>query len=271
MAIFKCTMIFQLTTNLTGASSAGRRLAGWSESWYFTGTFEQARDAMLGGAGLCHMRAAMLTDGAAIVGQRVAQVDPAGASQEFAKKFPGGLPISSDIPQMTMLTRVQGTGVPNEKALLLRGMPDSAVQEGEYNAATAYDPALRAFLGYLKAIWQFRALKATNAVHKIHGIVNALVTTEDAHGYLAGDIVNIRRTLSTSRTRAIHGRQVVIAPVTALTFTVAPETDFANSIGGNVTKWEIIYPFSDGNTVDIQTQVTTRKVGRPSAEYRGRR
>ena len=74
MPYVKCTALFELVTGTETRSGISRpRTGGWSESWYYSGDVPQARAAF---RRVCTRRAALLSPGGKIVGQRYQRADP---------------------------------------------------------------------------------------------------------------------------------------------------------------------------------------------------
>lgn len=273
MALFKATLLFSLTTNAETPNAAESRIGGWSESWY-TSAVDQAevRRRLMGpnpgSPPLAQRRAALLPRGARIVGQRYQQIDPAGPSQQTSVNLPGSADLSADVPQMAMLISVPSIGRTNIKRLVLRGIPDARVVQGEYFPSDAYDIALRTFFFGLVG-WQFRGRDLSQATLVIEGVSAAgEVTTEVNHPYVVGDYVRILRTQDQGG-NLFGGRFRVIAPVTARTF-VLNGWEGGITDGGKVRLDAIVYPNVDAAAIQIG-RVVVRKVGRPSSGYVGRR
>lgn|SRR5262245_31335055 len=274
MPAIKVTMLFQQATNFSNTSSPARRVAGWSESWYSAGTdIQRAIRNTVGaagrsGPGLCEARAGLLCKGASIVGQRFQQVDPKGPSQSLNKTYGGWDSSIGDIPQMSILYRVPSTDSPNIRRGILRGIPDAAVVEGELATYAAWYSWLPTYYRALQ-FFTFRGRDLTAPAVKILDIdETGLVNCEVAHTYALNDMVRILRTLD-ERGIFQGGRfQIDTLGPGAVKFKVRNWT-FGKTTGGTVRKDGIVYPTIDWQNITTG-RVITRKVGRPSGQYRGR-
>lgn len=269
MAIWKYTMIFNSSTNVTGGS-IGQRTGGWSESFYKNAApsdvvaNETWRDVFLR---QCQRRAALLPTGFSVGGQRYQQVDPAGGSATGGVVYPGTAGIQADVPQMALFLRLSAQGVPNIKPLTLRGLPDARVVEGEYFPASNFSAALNTYVTNL-SLWQFKGRDLQQTPLSIFTIDNlGVVTTDEAHSFVENDFVRVLRTIDENGRRQ-GGRFRVIAPVTSHTFKITP-WDFGDCHGGKVRADVTIYPLIASQSANV-LRVIVRKVGRPFGGYRGR-
>jgi hypothetical protein len=269
MAIVKATMLIQLASATSTPASPTHRIGGWSESWYFLGSAADARDTMINAGGLCQRRAAMLPTGGIILGQRFQLVDPPGPSVTLARAFPASSGRTSDIPQMALYINCPGVGAGNIKRALHRGVPDVMVTEGEYDPSPTYAAAVLAYISAL-GLWRFRALDLTEPLIEVVSVTaGGLFTTLTDHGFLTADRVTLKGVISDATLTAIGGRYKVLSVPTPTTFTVQG-WPAVGATGGGVRKVVVIYPLVDAaNTSPVRA--TTRKVGRPFDQYRGRR
>jgi len=266
MAVYKMTMLFELATNVTSASSGGR-VGGWSESWYYDGVLGIGRPLF---GTLCARRAAMLPTGARIVGQRFQQVSPnVGASQVASTVFPGSASTAADVPQMAILVKVlAGGGLANIRNWAMRGLPDARVIEGEYAPSVAFTTAFAQFVTAL-APFSFRAIQLDAPQQEINFIdENGIMNLLDTMTLGDGDLVKVMRT------RDENGQSVsgIFKVGTGTTSSVKPLVNWTAGFtnGGRARKQVVIYPLigSAGATLG---RVVVKKVGRPFSGYRGRR
>jgi hypothetical protein len=256
-------MLFDYQSNKAG-TVPGARTGGWTESWYRTGTFsDDTRTKFLA---LCLVRARMLSTGARIVGQRYQQVDPIGASSTGANVFPGASGLLADVPQASLLFRVQSTGQPNHKNWIARGIPDARIVEGEYVPATQFTIAIESFFNTL-VDFNFRAQDLAAATAGIFSIASNgdFVLTEN-FTFPANNIVQVMRTM-TDEGNFVSG--------TFLTTHDSPTTgnivgwNRGACTGGRFRQRVIIYP-QCSSEVPSAFRVIVRKVGRPFVGYRGK-
>lgn len=270
----KCTLLFELSTNITHPDSTAHRIAGWSESYYAPGTtVADALKIIIGAkgasAGLAPARAALLARGAAIVGVRFQVVAPAvGASQSLALSYPGNADQSTDVPQMALLCKAPGKNTANIRKFTLRGVPDLMVVEGEYSPTTGYSRALDS---YFKALtfFQFRARDLTLPTVPIHDV--AADGTITALGPLSLALLDQVRVLRTKDSGSrLRGGVFLVTATTATNVVRVASWPYGATTGGKVRKEAYAYPFIDGDSA-TPGRIIVHKVGRPFDQYRGRR
>lgn len=270
MARFKCTAIFSSSTNVSNTSSPNRRVGGWSESFYYNGSFEAALTAFQTGAGsFCATRAALLPTGCGIIGQRYQQTSPVGPSATRSQLFPGRTDTPADVPQMALLCSVPGVGVPNVRPMTLRGIPDKYVVEGEYSPDRPFADALRKFFQTGLINLYFKGKDKTQAKIDIVS-VSALqvVTTVLPHGLAVGDSVTIGRNKITAGGAIQKATGLVVSVASGTVFTTE-SLNLQAGTGGYTQKQVVVYVQVDPGNVE-PSRVVVRKVGRPFAGYRGR-
>ncbi len=267
MPAFKLTMVFNYLSGQTGGGDLNLK-GGWTESIYWN----QFVDATLRSfKTLCQFRANMLPVNSYISGIRVQQVDPTGSSQTFAVNYPGGggaLVSTADIPQMALLVRARGQGVPNVRSMRLSAIPDTNVQRGEYKPAFAYDAIVQAFLSNL-AGWRFRATDITQPQILLLSVA-ADGTYTSAADIVApvGSWITIRDSLDSQQQR--WGGRFRVKVATSLRAGILDRWPGATTLGGTIRLSPYIYPVIVVTPDDI-SRIVVRKVGRPSLGYRGRR
>jgi len=268
MAWTKYTMLFEARTSFGATNTTRSRVGGWSESWYDSLFSEAIKAEFLV---LCEKRAALLPAGASVVGQRYQEVDPIGATSTGSRVFPGTAGLQADIPQMSLLLRIPGSSVKNFKPFYLRGLPDARVVLGEYSPASGYTAALTQFLDYLQG-WNFRGRNLANAAVPILTISNVGAYQLEADSPAAeGDMVRVLR-CTLANGNFFGGRFRIATKLTARTGTLADWSAGA-ATKGRMRIDAIVYPGVPAGLTpdDVVSRVVTRKVGRPFAEYSGRR
>lgn len=275
----KCTALFQLATNVDFPNNAARRIAGWSESWYYPGnsipnaiTIFAGQNLVLGLSipGWCLYRAALLPGGASIIGQRYQVVNPTGPSQTVGAVFPGSEGEPADIPQQALLIYCPALGSNNVRRSTLRGIPDARVIEGEYTPSQAFSTAVTSFFAFLSN-FQFRARDLSQPTFTILNITTlGVVTTEAPNTITAGQMVRVLRT-RTADGDLVGGRFQVSGTGPGNTvFTLNGWTPAEATTGGRVRVDAIAFPFINGGAC-VLGRTVTRRVGRPFTVYRGRR
>jgi hypothetical protein len=273
----KVTLLFQATTNTDFPNLLPKRQAGWTESWYYPGqVIATAQTATIGAGGgggppgLAQLRASFLPPGNAIVGQRYQVVSPTGPSLTTIATFPGGWNEAEDIPQQALLVNVPGLAVANVKRLILRGIPDARVVEGEFSPIIGFTASMQNFFNGLSG-WSFRGrdlAQPRTAILSISAI--GAVITETAHSLVVGQMVRILRS------RAVDGDllggrfQVASVGPANNVFTLTNWAPGEATTGGTVRPDAIIYPSVDVSRVAV-ARCITRRVGKPFFQYRGRR
>jgi len=271
MARFKCTAIFSSATNVSDTNSPTRRTGGWSETFYYNGSFEAALSAFQQGANsFCATRAALLPTGCGIIGQRYQQTSPVGPSATRSQLFPGRTATPADVPQMALLCSVPGVGVPNVRPMTLRGIPDEYVVEGEFSPSRPYSDALKKFFNSGLTNLYFKGKDKTQPKIDIATVTaGQVVTTVLPHGLAVGDSVLIAKNKVTASGNTQKAIGLVVSVTSATIFTTESLNLFAGT-GGYAQKQIVIYVQVDPPNVQF-SRIVVRKVGRPFVQYRGRR
>jgi len=264
MSAFKYTWVFRYTS---GAStiSPGNRSGGWTESHYQTTFTPQRLQAF---KDLAVERALLLPQGAVIIGIRIQQVDPSAAQQGFNVNYPGPPQYARDIPQMALKFRLRGTGVTNVRSYAAAAIPDAMVVNGEFNPDPVYKILLQNYLNTLNN-WCFRATSLTALASDIATIdATGLIATNQDVLTAVGSALKLKN-IKTSTGSLVSGKFKVTVYNNSRSFQVKGWTAGAGT-GGTVTPVTYIYPQITG-AADSVPKIGTRKIGRPSDPYRGRR
>ncbi len=272
MSAVKVTLLFNAST--VDASANAARSAGFSESYYQNVPIDSStlkNDWNL----LAIARAALMPQNVRIIGSRFHQVDPVGGSRQYDNVYVGTNSLQNDLPQVALQWTVRSLNTPNQRSLILRGMPDARIVTGEYSPSAAFNAALIGFFNELRRAWSFRAIDRTVLPVKIITITDAgLMTTATPHGLSAGDNVNVMTTNSGDFGHESYTAFVVSAPTpTTANIALRGIRDVIRaSTGGRARKAGIIYPLFSITDPEIVTPVAiTRKVGAPFRKFRGRR
>jgi len=267
MAGYKFTMIFQYVSGQGNPGDLALK-GGWSESYYSSTAGEAKIESF---KILSQLRANLLPLRSYVSGIRIQPVDPSGPAQLFSVNYPGnGAAVvkASDIPQMAVLLRFRGLGVLNTRTQRIAAIPDPQVTYGEYKPTMNYRIVMSSFLLALNE-WQFRAADLTQPKREIVSVSTAgVVTTIGNHGLVLGDKVKIFSTLDTDGSPHT-GLFTVDLAIEATQFRVKNWPHGACT-EGQCQKYVIIYPGILVDETNI-SRVVTRKIGRPSLGYRGRR
>lgn len=274
MAI-KVTLLFQLATNVDYPTVKDHRIAGWSETWYQPGgTIPQALALLINPqttsplVPLALARAALLPQGAAIVGARFQTVNPPGPSQSIALSLPGSAG-QADVPQMALLMSAAGIGLGNIRHFTLRGIPDAVVTEGEQNINGVNNFPFQTFVKSL-AGWYFQGRDLSQPRVKILiGTSQGNFTTETPPLFAPNTMIRMARLQVVGSNKSIGGRFQVNSVGPGNVFTVNGWSGQLTA-GGSARGDGQVYPQVDVNNV-FPTRIVVRKVGRPFGQYRGRR
>jgi hypothetical protein len=280
--LYKATLLFQCVTGRSNIQidprttqlGTNQRIAGWSESYYTENV--SFADLLLrvtgtGGAAnsLCSARAALLPLSAAIVGQRYQELSPVGPSTTATELFRGVSGQLTDIPQMALLCKVPTSNALKFRRLILRGIPDDIVIQGEYAPTRTFSDALDFFFLILGA---FKMRINTTGRPVVVNSISAInvVTLKDIRpaGLLAGMYVTFAG-VQPATGRPVGGtfRVDALGGVNN-TFTITG-WDKGASTGGSMTFVTETFPslVALGSSV---SRIITRKVGRPFGGYVGR-
>lgn len=272
--IIKCTMLFQLATGTESPNPSLRRIGGWSESFYADVASMSDAITLVNGASdwrptsLCPARAALLPNSAQIIGQRFQQVSPVGRSQSLNQIWNGSSGYHCDIPQMALLTRIPAAGASNIRPYMIRGIPDSLVQDGEFAPEPNYN---RAITGLFTSLSQFCMRVKSGVVFpediaSIDGtgkiIFNAVRPAIAVGSYvtLAGVRVSGGVVSGTFRVASIGPESLAM---TIASWTSGP------GLGGTGVQTTTTHPTLDGSNATVG-RIIVKKVGRPFVAYRGR-
>lgn len=272
MVATKVTLLFNATTQ--NPEGTTQRLAGFSESYYSTLAIDNPALKVIWN-NLCIARAALLSANTAIIGSRYQNVDPVGASRQYDTVYPSPSTAASDLPSVALQWTVRSLGTFNQRSVILRGVPDARVANGEYSPIASYNTALGNFFNELRTNWQFRAIDRSILPVKIASIIDGVMTTLQPHSLAIGNHVKIMSTLAGSDRVVRSYEAVVTAPVTTFNanlFMWGGREAVPNSVFGRVRKATIIYPSMGITPEEIVTpNAITRKVGSPFRKFRGRR
>jgi hypothetical protein len=260
-------------TSLINYSSANERAGGWSESWYLDATIDAARQPF---STLQTARATMLPNHIVIVGQRFTTLlDPPnsikGKSISTNNEYPGGYNIAQDVPQMAMLCRVRGDGVPNTKRYTLRGMPDGTVSGGEFTDDAVWTAGFNQYTAALRRLaFRFRGLDNSQPVIGLQGVLpNGDFILNAPLAFAQGDALTLLR-VRDSNGHAVTGTYYVKTATSNIAGTFANWKGATVLGSGSVRKRVFIYP-TMGTTINSFLRVIVKKVGRSFFQYRGRR
>lgn len=259
MAIMKVTTLYNQATG-TGRSG------GFSETWYYDGTMDQANTAA---TTLLKPRMDLLGASCRVFAIRVQEVG--GRSLTYPFDTPGLGNADQDIPQMALNCLVLSATGLNVKRFQLRGFRDSNVSQGDFVPAGQVIPSLTDYGRRLvNNNFRFRAKKLDNPKIGILSIAgNGDFETVAPIALVVGDYVELLNAKGPFG-QSVSGKYFVKTVATAKTGTLANWGGTVVAQSGTMRKLEIIYPLIKAGSFTT-LRITTRKVGRPFGLYLGRR
>lgn len=236
---------------------------GFSETWYRDSSITDAIEEI---QLLAMRRARMLTNNATIVGARFQNIG--GASQTIKMRYVGTVVRDGDLPQVALNVRLIGQNNDYKKMMQLRGIPDGRVEFGEYRPSRDFAAA---FDGWVTALatngWRFQARKKSTPRVKIFSI-DSLGNFVIAPGatYAVNDQV-ILRNVRNANGNGVSGTFYVEARTNDQNGKLRGWTGGTVGESGTFAKLEFEYmQVARGGILNA----TTRKVGRPFTQFRGR-
>lgn len=260
--MLKITHLFQ---GITGPGDFGLRPFGWSETWYTDGTIETGYGGLVM---FSKFRARLLSSGISIIGARIHELG--GPTKFFPFKESGVSGEGMDYPTISLNCRCSSADGKYKKYFQLRGLPDPRVVDGNYEGDPTYGASLRQFMTFLHSPGvKFQALDRTVPAIKINSISELGVVRCAAGGTFPIDsYVTLKRVRNTVGEK-VSGTFRIVARASDTEFTLANWTGGAVAAVGTVTKQTFTY-IQVGNRTAEMLGVTSRKVGRPFGQFRGR-
>lgn len=271
-------MVATKITNLINVHTADAngtpvRAGGFSESWYSDLAADSAT-LTTRWQQLLIARANLLPNNSAIVGQRIQTVEPAlGASRGFDTQYPGTTGLQNDLPAVALQFTMRSTNTANQRQVILRGVPDARIVNGEYLGSAAFTAALQTYAGLLRDHWKFRAIDRTVLPVKVISITDTgVLTTERPHGLVAGDLAQFMSIRYGDGQKASPIIRVATAPTTTTaTLNMPHELVGIAFHGGKVRKYGIVYLAMTFFASELtHPRAITRKVGKSFFQFVGR-
>ena len=269
MAAWKYSMVFRYLSGIGDANPLNLK-AGWTESFYQTQSPSSALTATF--QQLAQYRANLLPNGSYISGLRVQPVDPSGPAQTTTVNYQGYSDVPSDIPQMAALFRLR-SNLTNVRSYRMVALPDQVVITGEFvpTAIGGWQPMLNVYLGALNGAWNFRASDLTQVALPLVGIsASGLVTFQSPVNIGANAKMKIRGLKDVYGMGITGGIYQFAQAVTGATTGQLKNWNGGTAYLGTATPYIIVYPQIQVDRTDF-SRIVTRKVGRPTLGYRGRK
>jgi len=269
--ISRLSLLFSITTTPPDRSAAVPHSGGWSESHWRNGTL--AADS-LDIPVLARARALLLPQQASIIGFRVALYDltankltPRGTSTgKFL--YPGSEGVQTGMPQKSLELSGKGLGEPNSNRMVLRGIPDVMVQQGEYTPTSAFSAKITRFTNVLTLQgWGFIGRDLAQATVRVTSIAGGVVTLPAAGVFAVGDYM-IFRGVTDIDGNPVSGSYLITAAVDDITFTLQGLPAVTVSVASGTCRKDIVKFLLLSDVTPHRAVV--RKIGRPFESYRGR-
>lgn len=289
MPIWKTSLIFNVTTDPANKNQAAAHSGGWSEGFWWIGSGALRADQFLGWA---QMRAALLPPEVTITGYRQQaytlngnRLLPGGTS---LGKFnvPGGYSTNIDLPQAALELSFGLFNVTNTVRQRLTAIPDDCVTNGEYQPTRRFTNALTAYTNYCLGVVPgvlrdgqtvpFGGIirDLTQPAVRVQSITAAgVLTTNQNLLAVANTSYIIMHRVYDDNGNPYKGSYLVIAVAN-------PAVGVYQYTLQQAPPQSVLKP-SGTCRIDVLTQalfisanvgrIVARKIGRPSAGYRGRR
>lgn len=272
MALTRLTNIFQIATNPANLAKARVHTAGWSETFWTQLNPSAFNDLWFKQQ---QKRALLLPSTGSIVGFRTQEFTISGnkllpgGSSSGRQNLPGATPLSTDLPQVALMFSTEAQNAPNSSRMILRGMPDSIMLNGEYQPTAGFSALVTAFVNSMIGFnFGFVGRDLSQASVRVLKIAANVITVDGipGTGLAVGDFVRLHRVYGSD------GNPVKGAfPITAIAgndLTVAGLAAVVNAPSGTLRRDQLMY-MAFANLIPVRAVV--KKVGRPFEQYRGRR
>jgi len=261
VATQKISLLFQ---QINGEFKDGR-VSGFSETFYVQSTL--AGSLALADS-LAKKRAGFLTRSANIIALRAREIGGSALLSKVA--YPGMLGTDSDIPQMALNVILPSTQAGYRRNIQLRGIPDGRVAFGSYVPSQAFQGAFTQWALTLGgSVFRFQAIDKTNVRVKIFSIdATGNFVIAVGTSYNVGDQIILRNATSIGGNR-VNGTYFVEQKTSDTVGKLRGWGGEVVSLKGTFSKLGYIYPPISSPGIEI-LDATTRKVGRPFFQFRGR-
>lgn len=268
----RMTALFTLTTTPVNRGTANPHTGGWSESWWTTQS-GPARDASF--VQLLTLRARLLPGSATIIGSRRAEFTIAGnrlfpgPTHSAENFYPGNAAFATDLPQASLQLKGDAATGPNRNSWYLRGIPDEFIDGGEFAPSRAFTTALTAFMNFLKTgLWGFVGRDLLQPRVRVLSLAGGILQTDGAiPGAAQGSFIRFSRVYDTNGNPIIG--TFVTTNVAVNLYTMLGLTGRTVLDPSGTARLDTL-SYSAYSNVNFN-RAGTRRVGRPSEGYRGRR
>lgn len=276
MPYTKLSILFQVAT--TGQGAAIGHAGGWSESIWTQSTpniWGPLLDRIM------QKRSVLLPKQCSIIGFRahVYNLDqikliPTGSSAGSAN-WPGNAAYNLNLPSDSLRVKFQGIGVGNFSPYTLRAVPDSVIDNGEYDPDRGFTLAVSAWIDQVEqgGVFGFLHRDFTNGAVQLNSyqgtVANFPLTANAAiPGVGNGDWIQFKRVKDDAKLPVTGVYKVSSAAGAPVYLLVNGPAQTVSKPNGQVRKFSIAFSSYANGAVD---RAVSRKIGGGFQKYRGRR
>jgi hypothetical protein len=281
--IFKTSLIFTFSPSPNVQSLLAGRIAGWSENFW-----HQQKLTVPNITALATKRAALLGDNdCQVIGWRITPYEYTGNKLIAKHSSVGGLDIGGksggvvNSPDDALRVEATAEGIPVSWNIFLHAIPDNVISSGRYVPNNQFSANVNIFRNYLTgqaggippAYWLGRDPSQTaQRVLSVNG-ATGVVKVQAPLGVVANaDFIRLRRVFS-DEGLPIKGTYLCTAVLVnadgSVSYTLSGLPNLSRTTASGTARKDVIAT-SVMSTFDIRL-LASRKVGRPTALYRGRR
>lgn len=276
MAIYKHSVIFNVTTAPLNGGVSAPHSGGWSEGFWanFIAPLPPNNGAFLN---ILQQRALMLPGQVSIAGWRVAtylvvgnRLQP-GGSVTGKLNLPGNGNYTLNLPQDGLELSMQANGVVNIARPILRALPDQVIVQGEYQPDAAFNQAIRSYINQLSVnSYGFVGRDTSQQFQRVNAVDATSITTASAIPNVnVGSYIRLHRVIDDNGNPIRGTYQVLTLPTTGFRYTVLGLSGQVLSKPSGSCRLDLLnlYLYGPGTT----GRAVVKKIGRPFSSYRGRR
>jgi hypothetical protein len=282
--INKATLLFQFRPDViaTPAALLAGRVGGFSESWWVQAALDVNQLAKW-----ASMRMAMMCPDCLCIGYRFTpytyeknQLQP-GHAQVGSFQIPGKSPGETNAPTDTLRIRCEASGQRVTWTEYLHAIPDDNIESGLFIKTDYFDARIKAWFQSLQGIgansfgttfWLGRDnLQQSSQVLGVNGATGVITTATPIVGVGVGDYVRFRRVYDDFG-MPIKGSFYVTAVAIGAqssTYTLAGFPTQSRTRPSGTVRKDLIA--TSALTAAYWVLLSSRKIGRPTLLYRGRR
>lgn len=272
MPLFKCSIVFDFTTDPTDRATATAHSGGASESYWINDTAENAQAAI---RFIAPLRANFLPRETQVIGWRMQSYTIsqnrlyAGGASSGSLNLPGSNLWTLSAPQNALMLKMTAADGLNTSVHLLRNLPKEQITNGEYQPENFFFNRVQLFRNGLTGRgFGGVGVDKTVPFNRVVAVTNSTVTLfAPPAGFVVGDFVQVRRLYVAGRFQSIPA--ALVTNITGNNVTIEQDTFMGGPfiVNGSMTKiTRIFFPYADGE----QSRLVVRKIGRGFSPYHGR-